>query len=305
MELLEDKQKLSALWQTQNPTQKIFDYLGLKLAFLSCKVFSPMKGCICAFFDCGAENTVAFPGAVAPEHTDYTAVLLSLARNSKGKKFPNNLLFVFYTPGDAKEFCLTGIFRQYRVSKVLALRFWEKAEPGILSGRKNEMLARSCDLNVTISGTDALDAAVSFYNQATALEKALPEDIFRLLKFAKLAGNEETARIEGILRVFQDDIYNDLRAGLTAIARELQEQTACTVKLSMSDGFPAVLNPADLYDQAQKLLPIQKLKTPEMDTDEFSVFQRYAPGLLLFLGAGNEAPEKALKIFQTLTEKLA
>ena len=75
MELLEDKQKLSALWQTQNPTQKIFDYLGLKLAFLSCKVFSPVKGCICAFFDCNAENTTAFPVAIAPEHTDYISVM--------------------------------------------------------------------------------------------------------------------------------------------------------------------------------------------------------------------------------------
>ena len=305
MELLEDKQKLSALWQTQNPTQKIFDYLGLKLAFLSCKVFSPIKGCICAFFDCGAENATAFPGAIAPEHTDYISVLLSQARNSKGKKFPNNLMFVFYNPGSAKDVCLTGIFRQYRVSRIFTLRLWDKTDPGVLAARKNEMLSRSCDVSIAVDGPDALNTAVSFYNRATALEQALPEDIFRLLKFSRLAGNEETARIEGILRVFQDDIYNDMRAGLTTIARELQEQTACTVKLSMSDGYPAVLNPADLYDQVQKIVPFQKLKTPEMDTDEFSVFQRYAPGMLLFLGAGNEAPKKALEFLQTLTEKLA
>lgn len=305
MELLEDKQKLTALWQTQNPARKIFDYLGLKLAFLSCKVFSPLKGCLCAFYDCGGENAVAYPVAVSPETTDYAAALLSHARACKGKKFPGNILFVFYTPGDAKEVCLTGIFRQYRVSRVIALRFWDKTEPGILAARKNEMLARSCDLSVSVEGHAALDAAVAFYNQATALEKALPEEVFRLLKFKKLAGNEESARMEGILRVFQDDIYNDMRAKLTAIARELREQTGCAVSLSMSDGYPAVLNPAELYDRAQKILPIQKLKTPEMDTDEFSHFQRHAPGLLLFIGAGEEAAQKVLEFLQALTEKLS
>lgn len=305
MELLEDKQKLTALWQTQNPVQKVFDYLGLKLAFLSCKVFSPRKGSICAFYDCGAENAVAYPVAVAPESTDYISALLSHARASKGKKFPNNILFLFYPPGDAKEVCLTGIFRQYRVSKVIALRFWEKSEPGILAARKNEMLARSCDLRFCVEGGAALDTAVAFYNRATALEQALPEEVFRLLRFTKLAGNEESARMEGALRIFQDDIYNDLRAGLTAIARELQEQTGCSVSLSMSDGYPAVLNPAELFEKVQKIAPLKTLKTPEMDTDEFSVFQRYAPGMLLFLGAGDEAPKKALEFLQTLTEKLA
>lgn len=305
MELLEDKQKLSALWQTQNPVQKVFDYLGLKLAFLSCKVFSPLKGCICAFFDCGAENTIAFPGAISQPDSDYLAVLLSLARKSKGKKFSNNLLFVFYQPDTGKEVCQTGIFRQYRVNRVLTLRFWDKTAPGVLAARKQEMLARSCDIHVTVEGTAALDAAVAFYNRATALEKALPEEIFRLLKFSRLAGNEETARIEGILRVFQDDIYNDMRAGLTAIARELQEMSSCNLTLSMSDGYPAVLNSPELFEQVQKILPIQKLKTPEMDTDEFSVFQRYAPGLLLFLGSGEEMPQKALDFLQTITEKLA
>lgn len=305
MELLEDKQKLAALWQTQNPVQKVFDYLGLKLAFLSCKVFSPLKGCVCAFFDCGAENTIAFPGAISQLDSDYLAVLLSLARKCKGKKFSNNLLFVFYQPATGKEVCQTGIFRQYRVNRVLTLRSWDKTAPGVLAARKQEMLARSCDIHVTVEGAAALDAAIAFYNRATALEKALPEEIFRLLKFSKLAGNEETARIEGILRVFQDDIYNDMRAGLTAIARELQEQTSCNLTLSMSDGYPAVLNSPELFDQVQKIAPLQKLKTPEMDTDEFSVFQRYAPGLLLFIGTGDEAPKKALDFLQTITEKLA
>ena len=42
-----------------------------------------------------------------------------------------------------------------------------------------------------------------------------------------------------------------------------------------------------------------------MDTDKFSVFQRYAPGLLLFIGTGDEAPQKALEFLQTITEKIS
>ena len=305
MELLEDKQTLSALWDTPNPMQKALDYLGLKLVFLSCKVFSPLGGAVCAFFDCGAENTIAFPCAIAQDATDYLSVLLSHAHSCKGKKFPHNILFVFYTPGTAKEVCLTGIFRQYRVSMVFSLRFWDKTEPGILSARKNEMLSRSCDVIVTVEGQSALDAAIAFYNRATALEKDLPEEVFRLLKFAKLAGNEETARIEGMLRIFQDEYYNDVRAGLTAISRELEEQTGCSVGLSMADGYPAVLNPAELFDRVRKIAPFREMKAPEMETDEFSWFQRYAPGMLLFIGIGEYATKKALEFLQTITEMLS
>ena len=305
MELLEDKQKLCSLWDTPNPMQKVLDYLGLKLAFLSCKVFSPLNGALCAFFDCGAENTLAFPATIAREHADYLSALLSHARNCKGKKFPNNILLIFYTPDTARQVCQTGIFRQYRVSQVFTLRLWDKAEDGVLAARKNEMLSRSCDFSIAVDGQAALDTAIAFYHRATALEKALPEDIFRLLKFSKLAGNEETARIEGILRTFQDDIYNDMRAGLTTIARELQDQTTCTINLSMSDGYSAVLNPEALYDQVQKLVPFRKLKTPVMDTDEFSVFQRYAPGMLLFIGTGESAPRKPLEFLQLITDKFA
>lgn len=300
MELLQDREKLQAM-----SPDKALDYLGLKLAFLSCKVFSPTKGTVCAFFDCSAPDTLAFPGAISPENADYLAVLLSLAQQMKGKKRPHNLLFVFYPTGNAKEVCLTGIFRQYRVSHAFSLAFREALTPGVIAGRKQEMLSRSCELTVTVAGQGALDAGIAFYNQATALESALPEEIFRMLKFSRLAGNEETARIEGVLRVFQDDIYNDMRAGLATIARELQEQTGCDLQLSMSDGYPAVLNPADLFDQVRKIAPIRELKVPEMDTDEFSVFQRYAPGLLLLIGAGTESPQKALEFLQSLTEKLS
>ena len=305
MELMEDKRKLSALWDTPNPMQKVLDYLGLKLAFLSCKVFSPLGGAVGAFFDCGAESTLAFPGAIMQDATDYLSVLLSLAHRCKGKKFPHNILFVFYTPGTAKEVCLTGIFRQYRVTKVFSLRQWDKTAPGVLAARKNEMLSRSCDFTIAVDGPSALDTAIAFYNRATALEKDLPEEVFRLLKFLKLAGNEEAARIEGVLRIFQDEYYNDVRAGLTAIARELQEQTGCDLKLSMTDGYPAVFNPPDLFDRVRKIAPFRELKEPEMETDEFSWFQRYVPGMLLFIGSGEEAPKKALEFLQTITEKLA
>ncbi len=305
MELLEDKRTLTALWDAPNPMQKALDYLGLKLAFLSCRVFSPMSGTVCAFFDCGAEKTYAFPCAVAREHVDYLSALLSHARNCKGKQFPNNILLIFYPPDTAKQVCQTGLFRQYRVSQVFYLRQWDKTAAGTLSARKNEMLSRSCDITVTAEGQAALDTAIAFYNRVAALEKALPEEIFRLLKFTKLAGNEETARIEGTLRTFQDEVYNDLRAGLTATARELQEQTGCNLKLAMTDGYPAVLNAPDLFDRVRKLVPLQKLKTPEMDTDEFSCFLRYAPGMLLFIGKGEEMPQKTLEFLQTITEKLS
>ncbi len=282
MELLQDADMLCSL-----TPEKAQDYLGLKLAFLSCKVFSPLKGSVCAFFDCGAPDTIAFPGAITPENGMYLATLLSLAQRSKGKTLPRNLLFVFFPQGSGKDICQTGIFRQYRVNKILGLNLRDGETPGTFSGRKNEMLSRSCEITGTVQGENALDCAVTFYNRVAALDQTIPEDVFRLIKFTRLAGTDTAAKFHFMLRTFQDELYNDLRASVTAIARELND-TGCTVSLTMEDGYPAVLNSPELFDKVKKLIPIRELKAPEMDTDEFSVFQRHGEALLLFFSPSRE-----------------
>jgi len=92
-------------------------------------------------------------------------------------------------------------------------------------------MARSCEVNVDIygksahiakasEGIDAVAAGVEFYRRAVEMERSLPGNIFRLLKFGVFrSGTIRNAlsahtRIEGSLRAFQDEVFEYLRDGL-------------------------------------------------------------------------------------------
>ena len=114
-------------------------YVRKVLEPLGAEVFSPIKGSVCAYFDAGAEETVALradmdalpvtectglffaserPGRMhACGHDGHTAIELGLAEETArmiraGEKLPRNVLFVFQpaeeTTGGAGRICETG-----------------------------------------------------------------------------------------------------------------------------------------------------------------------------------------------------
>ena len=165
-------------------------------------------------------------------------------------------------------------------------------------------MARSCEVTVDIygksahiakaaEGIDALMAGTEFYRRAVATEQALPEGIFRLLKFGKFqSGTVRNAlsahtHMEGSLRAFQDDIFDSLANGLRAIGNEVEAAYGCTVNIHMSDGYPAVMNPGELYAQVRKCVDFALLAEPFMTAEDFSWYQRRIPGMFFFLGLGD------------------
>ena len=89
------------------------------------------------------------------------------------------------------------------------------------------------------------------------------------------------------LRAFQDEVFEDLQEGIRRIGREVAQQTGCTVDVQMNDGYPAVLNPAPLFDRVVNCgIPFTPLEKPVMITEDFSWYQRHLPGMFFFLGAG-------------------
>ena len=239
MQIIDDRRALHAIPELEKDLPKTLDYVRLKLAFLSCQVFSPSQGSLCAWFDFGANSAIAFrsdmdalpvtektcapyasqhPGKMhACGHDGHMAMLLELARRLNGRKnMRKNVLLVFQcaeeTPGGAKEICDSGVFKKYKVEAIFGVHLWPGLEKGVLSSRKNEMLSRICEVAVDIKGKavhvgraseglDALAAAVEFYNRATAMEKALPPDVPCLLKFGKLEGGAARNVVAGQARL--------------------------------------------------------------------------------------------------------
>lgn len=331
MNIRDDRRALHRIPELDKNLPETFAYLNGVLSELNCRIFSPVAGSLCAYFDFGWEEAIAFRADAdalpitektgadyasrhhgcmhACGHDGHMAIVLELARRlSKKASLPHNVLLVFQsaeeTTGGAKDLCESGVFSQYNVKAIFGLHLWPGLEAGVIASRKQELMARSSEVNVDIygksahiakanQGIDALMAAMEFYQKAMEMEKILPDSVFRLLKFGKFqSGTVRNAlsahtHMEGSLRAFQDQVFDGLASGLADIGRAVEEEYGCTVKLHLSDGYPAVMNPPELYDRVRTVLPFRELENPCMTAEDFSWYQKTLPGLFFFLGLGD------------------
>ena len=156
-----------------------------------------------------------------------------------------------------------------------------------------DIFGKSAHIGRSWEGIDSMEAACLFLQKAYALERSVPAEVRRLLKFGHMqSGTVRNAisahtRLEGGLRAFSDEVFFGLRDRLLEIAKEVEEQFGCTVKVHTSNGYPAVDNPQELHDKVYAIAPFESLKEPSMTTEDFSWYQRFLPGMFFFLGLGD------------------
>ena len=223
MQIYNDRHALHRIPELELDLPLTQGYLKQALSGLSCQVFSPLGSALCAWFDFGAEETIAFradmdalpitektgadyasihPGNMhACGHDGHMAILLELARRLDRKvALPHNVLLIFQpgeeSPGGAKGICDTGVLEWYRVKAIFGLHLWPGLTKGKVFSRRNELMARASEVTLDIygksahiakaaEGVDALMAGAEFYTRAMDLERNLPDGVFRLLKFGK------------------------------------------------------------------------------------------------------------------------
>ena len=252
----------------------------------------------------------AHPGCMhACGHDGHTAILLELARRLSAKKaLSRNVLLIFQpgeeTPGGAIGICRTGILERYKVEAVFGLHLWPGLDKGVVFSREQEMMAQATEINVDIygrsahlakahQGLDAMAAATELYRLVAQAEASWPEGSYQLMKFGKFtSGTVRNAvsghsRMEGTLRSFRDEVIEGLKQQLRAACDQVEKSTGCTVKLTMSEGYPAVMNSPALYRKVRQLVKFSELEQPNMTAEDFSWYQRYASGLFFFLGLGD------------------
>ena len=332
MQLIEDRRALHRIPELDRNLPETMDYLKNALKDLKCTLFSPIPGSLCAWFDFGAKTGIAFrsgadalpvtertrlpyasqhPGRMHTcGHDGHMAMALELCRRLDQKEtLPHNVLVLFQpaeeTTGSARDICKTGVFQKYNIEAIFGMHLWPGLEEGVIASRANEMMSRSCEVKVDIygktshisrtqDGIDALAAGVEFYRKVTALERALPKKVIRLLKFGKFESGtvcnaiSDHTHIEGSLRAFQDDVFYTLRAGIVSIGKEIERSTGCTISIYMNDGYPAVMNPMDLHEHVRKAVGFFDLDEPSMVTEDFSWYQKSLPGMFFFLGVGSD-----------------
>ncbi len=242
-------------------------------------------------------------------HDGHMAMLLELARRLSGKQnLKHNVLLIFQpgeeSPGGAKLICDTGVLEQYAVEAVFGLHLWPGLAKGRVYSRENELMSRSSEVNVDIygrsahigkaaEGIDALAAAVAYYTAVTGYEAALPAETRRLLKFGFLKSGtvrnaiSDHSRLEGSLRAYRDDVFEDLQQCLRHAARQVEADFGCTVRVNFSGGYPAVSNPPALCQRAAAAAAYEKLAEPVLPSEDFSFYQQRTAGMFFFLGLGD------------------
>ena len=71
------------------------------------------------------------------------------------------------------------------------------------------------------------------------------------------------------------------------IGRQLEEEMGCSVTVEVSDGYPTVYNPPDLFDRVvESGVDFHVLEEPVMIAEDFSWYQRHLPAMFFFLGTG-------------------
>ena len=244
-------------------------------------------------------------------HDGHTAILLELARRlSKKKTLPHNVLLIFQpgeeNPGGAQPICETGILEDYNVQAVFGLHLWPGVEEGMICTRENELMSRGSEITVEIfgksahiskasDGIDATAAAVEFYRLARQAEASLPENVYRLLNFGMFTSGtvrnalSAYARLEGSLRTFHDDVFEQLQQRVHEIAADVQQQFGCTVRVHFSESYPAVMNDPALVRRVYRAAPFHWLDKPSMASEDFAQYQKRAGGVFFFLGTGHTA----------------
>ena len=239
MQIIEDRRALHRIPEPDFRLPKTLAYLKSALEGLNCEVFAPIDTALCAWFDFGADRTIAFRADMdalpitentglpfASEHEGYMhacghdghmAIALEVCRRLSAKKEnPNNVLMVFQpaeeTIGGAKPLCESGVFQKYGVEAVFGLHVWPALEKGVLHTRKGAMMSRVSEITVDIQGRpahigkaweaiDALAAGVEFYSKVRAFEQSLAPTVQRILNFGKMQSGSVRNIISGATRL--------------------------------------------------------------------------------------------------------
>ena len=258
----------------------------------------------------GLDFASTHPGKMhACGHDGHMAILLELARRlDKKKSLPHNALLIFQpaeeSPGGAKIICDTGVLEQHKVMAVFGLHLWPGLEEGVVFSRENELMSKGSELSVDIygksthignasAGIDATAAAVELYRLVRQAEASYPQGIYRLMNFGQFHSGtvrnalSAHARMEGSLRAFQPEVFDGLKEKLFDAVKQVEERFGCTVKVTLGDSYPAVMNDPALLQRVQAVAPVKMLKDPTMTSEDFSWYQKFAGGVFFFLGLGD------------------
>nr|WP_325196690.1 amidohydrolase [uncultured Oscillibacter sp.] len=236
MSVIDHRRALHRIPELDNQLPETTAYVRSVLEPLGCDISSPIPGSVCAFFDAGKPETVAFradmdalpvteatglsyasvhPGRMhACGHDGHTAMALALAEYVSGRiaGLSRNVLFLFQpaeeTTGGARGLCESGILEARHVTRIFGLHLWPGLPAGQVFTRPGPLMARANEVTVTVTGKsvhlsraseglDAMTAGAEYLRRAYAMIDALPPEAPRAFRFGKMVSGTVRNAVSG------------------------------------------------------------------------------------------------------------
>jgi amidohydrolase len=253
-------------------------------------------------------------------HDTHVAILLATARvlSQMKDRIPGSVKFIFQPaeegaplderPAGAELMVKEGVMQDPKVDAVFGLHVFANVPTGFITYRSGPFMAAEDQFEILVTGKQThgsspwrgVDPIVVGSQIVTALQTIVSRhvDITRLPAIVSVGQFQsgvrnniipETARLVGTIRTFDDKVQDDIHARVKRIAEGIAATAGATADVKIYRGYPVTANDPKLTAQMlptlERVAP-GKVKESELITgaEDFTYFQRQAPGLFVFLG---------------------
>ena len=276
-------------------------------------------------------------------HDTHVAILLATAKvlTQMRDRLPGTVKFIFQpaeegapageTPAGAEAMVAAGVMENPKVDAVFGLHVFANIPSGSLTYRSGPFMAASDSFEIVVTGRQThgatpwrgIDPIVIGSQIVSALQTVVSRstDITRLPAIVTVGQFQagvrnniipDSARLVGTIRTFDDAVQNQIHDRVTKLAEGIAAAGGATAKVTIDRGYPVTANDPAL---TRRMLPTLERVAPgavresELITgaEDFTYFQRQAPGLFVFLGITppdqvGKAPQNHSPLF-TVDEK--
>jgi amidohydrolase len=253
-------------------------------------------------------------------HDTHVAMLLATARilTQMRERVPGTVKFIFQpaeegapageTPAGAELMVKEGVMLNPKVDAVFGLHVFANVLAGEITYRSGPFMAASDSFEIIVKGRQThgsapwrgVDPIVVGSQIVNALQTIVSRsvDITRLPAIVTVGQFQsgvrnniipDSARLVGTIRTFDDTVQDDIHARVKRIAEGIAAGAGATVDVRINRGYPVTSNDpaltARMLPTLERVAP-GRVKQSELITgaEDFTYYQREAPGLFLFLG---------------------